>query len=252
MLDTRDEEVASDEPLELNALEVWQLKSDLAGGAGELDGERSLELAAARGLLPAENLGRVQHRQSAAQVAELEQALERFGEHRAAFRHSVEVRLGNVRLTGAVEQFDQESDELLFWRVGSLRPKDRIASWLRLLALILERERTAAAHLFGCGHNVETVRLAGPAPDEARALLGDWIKVWRDSRRRPLPFFARTSWEWTAKEAWGPTVQNAWSRMSFSEGNDACHRMIFGEDPRCDEFKSLARRLLGPIREASR
>ena len=252
MLDTRDEEVASDEPLELNALEVWQLKSDLAGGAGELDGERSLELAAARGLLPAENLGRVQHRQSAAQVAELEQALERFGEHRAAFRHSVEVRLGNVRLTGAVEQFDQGSDELLFWRVGSLRPKDRIASWLRLLALILERERTAAAHLFGCGHNVETVRLEGPAPDEARALLGDWIKVWRDSRRRPLPFFARTSWEWTAKEAWGPTVQNAWSRMSFSEGNDACHRMIFGEDPRCDEFKSLARRLLGPIREASR
>ena len=251
MLDTRDEEVASDEPLDLNALEVWQLKSELAGVAGELDGERSIELAAARGLLPAENLGRVQHRQSAAQVAELEQALERFEEHRSASRHSVEVGFGNVRLTGAVEQFHQGSDELLFWRVGSLRPKDRIASWLRLLTLISERERTAAAHLFGCGRNVETVRLEGPAPDEARALLGDWVEVWRDSRRRPLPFFARTSWEWTAKEAWGTNVQNAWSRMSFSEGNDACHRLIFGEDPYCDEFENLARRLLGPLRKAT-
>ena len=251
MLATRDEEVASDEPLDLNALEVWQLKRDLAGVAGELDGERSIELAAARGLLPAKNLGRVQHRQSAAQVAELEQALERFGEHRAAPQHSVEVEFGNVRLTGAIEQFHQGSDELLFWRVGSLRPKDRIASWLRLLALISERERTAAAHLFGCGRNVETVRLEGPAPDEARALLGDWIEAWRDSRRRPLPFFARTSWEWTAKEAWVTNVQNAWSRMSFSEGNDACHRMIFGEDPQCEEFENLARRLLGPLRKAT-
>ena len=250
VLATREEEVADDEPLDLNALEAWQLKSDLAG-SGELDDERTVELAAARGLLPAANLGRVQHRQSAAQVAALSEALHEFREHREAPPCGVEVALGNIRLVGAVCQFHEGSDELLFWRVGSLGAKYRIATWLRLLALICSREEPAKARMLGCGREVEEVVLGGPDPADARSLLGDWIDLWCDSRRRPLPFFASTTWAWTSRETWNSNVERMWSGQSYSEGNDACHRLIFGDNPCDDEFERLAGRLLGPLRDAA-
>ncbi len=249
-METREDEVENDEPLDLNALEAWQLKSDLAA-TGERDDERTIELAAARGLLPAANLGRVQHRQSAAQVAELERELEEFREHRDAPAFGLEVDLGSVRLVGAVEQFHAERNELLFWRIGSLRAKDRIATWLRLLALISSRDKAATAQLRGGRDKLETVTLAGPAPADARALLDEWIEAWRTSQRRPLLFFAHTSWTWTRKSAWDSAAEAAWSRQPWSEGNDASHRLIFGADPCNEEFERLAKRLLGPLREAS-
>ena len=249
LLDVREDDVASDEPLDLNALEAWQLKSDLAGIA-ERDDERTIALAAARGLLPPRNLGRVQHRQSAAQVAALMQALEPFRRHREAPPHRVEVELGNVRLVGAVEQFDESANDLLFWRIGSLRPKDRIGVWLRLLALVAGRQQPATANLLGSKARLERVELRGPEPEQARSLLGDWVEVWRESRRRPLPFFASTSWAWTEKRVWSAKVQNEWSKQPWFEGNDARHRLIFGDDPSGDDFERLAERLLRPLREA--
>ena len=250
LLDVREDDVAADEPLDLNALEAWQLKSDLAG-IGEQDDERTIELAAARGLLPPRNLGRVQHRQSAAQVAALMEELRPFQRHREAPPHRVEVEFGNVRLVGAVGQFDEGTNELLFWRIGSLRPKDRIGVWLRLLALVAGRQQPATAHLLGSKDQVEHVALRGPEPDEARSLLGDWVEVWRESQRRPLPFFASTSWVWTEKRAWSRKVQDEWSKQPWFEGNDPRHRLIFGDDPSGDDFERLAERLLRPLREAS-
>ena len=250
LLDVREDDVAADEPLDLNALEAWQLKSDLAG-IGEQGDERTIELATARGLLPPRNLGRVQHRQSAAQVAALMEELRPFQRHREAPPHRVEVEFGNVRLVGAVEQFDEGTNGLLFWRIGSLRPKDRIGVWLRLLALVAGRQQPATAQLLGSKDQVERVALRGPEPDEARSLLGDWVEIWRESQRRPLPFFASTSWVWTEKRAWSRKVQDEWSKQQWFEGNDPRHRLIFGDDPSGDDFERLAERLLRPLREAS-
>lgn len=260
-LSTREDDVENDEPLDLNALEVWQLKSDLTGKDG-LDDEATLQLAAARGLLPTGNLGRIEHRQSAAQVAQLDKELQRFDAHRQAKVQGLEVDLEGIKLVGAVKQFDPASNELLFWRVGRVRPKDRIATWLRLLAAIGSRNQAASAHLLGCGRELEKVVVQGPDPETARSLLSDWTEFWRESRRRPLPFFARTSWEWLEKQTWNDKVERAWSGRSYSEGNDASHRLIFtgeaegveaGAGAALDQgrFEDLARRLLGPLKKAS-
>lgn len=248
--DVRDEDVASDEPLALNNLEVWQLKSDLAKLEEQSDDLR-IKLASARGLLPPRNLGFVQHRQSAAQVAALMEELRPFQRHKEAPLRRVEVGFGNIRLVGAVGQFDERTNELLFWRIGRLRPKDRVGVWLRLLALVAGRQERATAHLVGGKDQVERVLLNGPEPDSARSLLGDWVEVWRESNRRPLPFFAETSWAWTAKGTWNSNVQDTWSKQPWSEGNDARHRLVFGDDPTSDDFERLAERLLRPLREAS-
>ncbi|MXW01694.1 MAG: exodeoxyribonuclease V subunit gamma [Holophagales bacterium] len=249
-LSTREDDVENDEPLDLNALEVWQLKSELSG-KDNLDDEATLELAAARGLLPAANLGRIEHRQSAAQVAELNHELKHFDAQLEAEVQGLEVDLEGVRLIGAVEQFDAATNELLFWRIGSVRPKDRIATWLRLLALIGSRNEAASARLLGCGRELQKVQVLGPDPATARSLLADWTEVWRESRRRPLPFFARTSWEWLEKQAWNANVERAWSGQSYSEGNRPSHQLIFNGKAEGVEFEDLARRLLGPLKEAS-
>ena len=162
------------------------------------------------------------------------------------------MEFGNVRLVGAVAQFERETNELLFWRIGRVRAKDRIGVWLRLLALIGNRQEPATAHLFGARDQVERVVLQGPEPDQARSLLDDWVEAWREGHRRPLPFFASTSWEWTAKGAWTGRVDEKWSGRPYSEGNNSSHRLIFGDGHGGDDFEHLAERLLRPLREASK
>ena len=249
VLDTRDEDVEDDEPLGLNALEIWQLKSDLAE-FGDLNQDRTLELAAARGLLPPRNLGLVQHRESAAQVRGLLDALHPFQEHSRSRRQQVDVPFGETRLVGGVDWFHEVKNELLWWRIGRIRAKDQIEVWLRLLALICHREQTATAHLFGVKTEVEKVTLTGPDPADARPMLGDWIDLWRDGQRRPLPFFASTSWEWIARKESSDAARKKWN-SDFGDGNDSCHHLVFGADPCSDEFEALARRLLGPLKDAS-
>ncbi len=249
VLDTREEELADDEPLDLNTLEAWQLKSDLAE-FGDLDEKRKNQLATAHGLLPPGKLGRVQHRESAAQVRELLEAIAPFRDHQDADRQQVDLDFGDVRLTGSVKNFLDAENELLWWRVGKIRAKDKMKVWLRLLALICQRQQEATARLRGGANEVERALLRGPAPAEARTCLDGWIDLWREGQHRPLPFFASTSWAWTASKTWNDSVERQWSGKPWSEGNDAGHRMIFGDDPCNREFERLAVDLLRPAIEA--
>ena len=245
-LDVRDDELDDDEPFHLDALQAWQLKSDLVdwGKPGEV---RAARLAAAGGLLPPGNMADIQHRESAGEVAGLQEALLPYQDHTATAE--VDVVIGGTRIVGVVKRFQGEKSELVWWRIGAVRGKDRIEMWLRLLALTVARDYPLTAYLFGSKRG-ETSTLTGPSPERARELLGDWVAVWREGQRKPLPFFAQTSWEWTAKQSTS-AVASAWTGTTWSEGNDAVHQMIFGNDPVDDSFQDLASRLLGPLREAT-
>ena len=245
-LDVRDDELDDDEPFQLDALQAWQLKSGLADW-GKPSGVRSARLAAASGLLPPGNMADIQHRESAGEVARLHEALQPYRDHNATAE--VDAVINDTRIVGVVEQFHGEKNELMWWRIGAIRAKDRIAVWLRLLALTGARDCRLTAYLFG-SKNGESSTLAGPSPEQARELLGDWVATWQQGQRKPLPFFAETSWGWAAKQS-STAVASAWSGQAWSEGNDAVHRMIFGDEPVDDSFKDLASRLLGPLRDAT-
>ena len=245
-LDVRDDELDDDEPFQLDALQAWQLKSDLADW-GRPSEVRAARLAAASGLLPPGNMADIQHRESAGEVARLHEALQPYRDHNATAE--VDAVTGDSRVVGVVERFHGEKNELVWWRIGTIRAKDRIAVWLRLLALTGTLDRRLTAYLFG-SKNGESSTLAGPSPERAGELLGDWVTAWHEGQRKPLPFFAEASWVWTAKQS-SSAVASAWSGMPWSEGNDAVHRMIFGDEPVDDSFKDLASRLLGPLRDAT-
>ncbi len=260
LLETREPEVANDEPFDLNALEDWKLKDQLVR-LGEMDADRSLAIMAAGGLLPPRNLGKLRHRDTAPEVVELLLKLNEFTDHREPPPLPVEVELEatfdggwagsgggatagtgqKVLLVGAVDDFSKEHNELLFWRVGNLRPKDRIATWLKLLAVTCERGEAANARLLGVKKKLKTEGIEGPDPATARKLLNEWVAVWQESRLRPLPFFADTSWRLVREdqknaggEATGAAANarqggsgaespNAWKARSVAGGRAADH-----------------------------
>jgi len=245
-LDVRDDELDDDEPFQLDALQTWLLKSDLAEW-DQPGGVRAARLAAASGLLPPGNLADIQHRESAGEVARLKEAVQPFRHCDATVE--VDALISGTRLVGVVQQSHGARNELLWWRIGRIRAKDRIEMWLRMLTLTVARDCRVTAYLFG-SKNAETSTLAGPLPEQAGELLGDWMTAWQEGQRRPLPFFAETSWKWIEKHSTS-AVASAWADRPWSEGNDPVHQMIFGDDPFDDSFEELADRLLGPLRDAT-
>ena len=248
-LDVRDDELDDDEPFQFDALQSWQLKSDLADWDKPSE-DRAARLAAAGGLLPPGNMAGIQHRESAGEVAALREALRPYEDHTA--RPEVDIVVNGTRIVGVVERFHGGRNELMWWRIGRIRAKDRIEVWLRLLALTVALDCRLTAYLFG-SKNADTSTLTGPPSERARALLGDWVSAWREGRHKPLRLFAEASWKWTERQS-ASAVKTGWISQPWSEGYDPVHRMMFGddpvEDPVDDSFKHLASHLLGPLREA--
>ena len=249
-LDRRRDELADDEPLTLDNLQSWQLKDSLAERTGQSE-ERSAAWSAASGLLPPSNLGEITQKAIAEEWQRLEEALAPYAEHRSATIRTFDLDLGGQRLLGAVKGYDEAAGELLWWRVGRLRPKDELDAWLRLLAVSCATGRPVNAKLFGIAGDVQEQALQGPPPDEARAFLEHWLKAWKDGRTRPIPFFAETSAAWLdkANDKANEAALSAWT-SAYGEGKDACHALIFGEDPTGEEFETLAKDLLAPLLEA--
>ena len=239
----RDDEIDDDEPFQLDALQAWQLKSDLAG-FGNADDERANRLATASGLLPPGNLARIQHRESSDEIGDLVDALAPFIDHTASA--DVDIDVDGMRIVGRVSAFHDSKNELVWHRIGRVRVKDRIAVWLRLLALTCAQGQPFTATLFGSKTASKPVILTGPTPSKARELLGHWVATWRDGQRRALPFFPDTSWATVA----GGKLESPWAGRDWSEGKDEYHRLVYPDGPNVDGFQTLASQLLGPLQEA--
>ena len=242
-LGIRDNEIDDDEPFQLDALQGWQLKSDLAG-FGNAHDDRTHALASASGFLPPGNLARIQHRESSDEVAGLVDALAPFIDHTASA--DVDTDVDGTRIVGRVEGLHGDKAELVWHRIGRVRTKYEIAVWLRLLALICAKEQPFTAYLFGSKTAPKPVVLSGPSPTTARELLSEWVAAWHEGQCKALPFFPETSWAAMA----GRNLDSPWASMAWSEGNDDYHRLVYPNGPRAEGFEALANRLLGPLQEA--
>ena len=240
-LEIDEEAPANDEePLELDALQQWQLKADLvrlppASGA----------LVRARGRLPPGNLGTSEHRRAAMQVETLLQALDPHQAHLNAVPTTVDVDIGGYRILGQVDGFLPDSDTFLWWRIGRIRDKDCIDVWLRLLALTCTTAEPIAAHVVGVSDAPQRSFIQGPPPAAAQTMLLDWLAAWRRAWREPLPFFPETSLSW-AREQNPQTARRTW-HGARAESQDPYYQLLCPAGPDADDFSPLAERLLGPL-----
>ena len=256
-LESEEAALEEDEPFELDALERYGLRSRIWEGmeAGR-DGERSEAILRGGGHLPPRALGRVTHERAWEEMEGLRSSL---APHRAALDApplEIDIEVAGFRVEGEIGPAGPEG--LLWWRIGALRPRDRIEVRLRQLALASAGHAPASALAVTMKEGSwSTTSL--PAPEEAEEELARWLEVWRRGQGEPLPFFPAASWAYAehiarrgenAAEEARNKAEHAWFGSPYhrGEGEEPYLALAFGEEsPVTGAFRELATGLLGPL-----
>ena len=255
-----------DEPFELDGLARWALKTEVyEHGAGDDFVEGIKRLVIARGRLPTGGPGEVVYEDVDGDVRGFRRALMRYEEALKANPKDLDLDVGRYRLVGEVGNVAAvdggRRHELLRWRIGAIRPQDRFAAWLELLAWVVQKEAEAEAHLvcLAPGGVVRTV-FEAPDPEEARHHLELWLDAWWRGTGELLPFAPGASMEYAkgfAKSrdrdrAWNAASGNWHGERAYDGLQNAYVALAYdGEDP-FDErrFAELAETLLLPLLDA--
>ncbi|MHB1853696.1 MAG: exodeoxyribonuclease V subunit gamma, partial [Acidimicrobiales bacterium] len=244
-------------PLELDALEKWGVGDRLL--EARLEGaspEDALAAEVARGLLPPSPLDAAILDEVAPCV---ERILDRFGAEpctsspSASYEVNVELPDGRY-LIGSVS--DVRDGTIITCTYSRLRPKQRLAAWVRFLALSASRpDLEVAAVAFGLGKKpykgVSPVArsafwpLSGPPASRREAAISRLVilvDLYERNLREPLPIFCRTSaeaveaarfsddWESPARKAW----ESGYNR--YGENEEPEHVRLYGDEAPLQRF----------------
>ncbi|MBW1818371.1 MAG: exodeoxyribonuclease V subunit gamma [Deltaproteobacteria bacterium] len=179
----------------------------------------------------------------------------------------IDLRLGETDLTGYLRGVYQ--DNRLQYRCGKLRPRDRLDTWIRHLALncMSPDEYPRVTVLGGIDPEVKKARAwlsveYGPV-EECREILESLLDLYRRGLEKPLRFFPESSWQYIHRSH----VKNALPDKALAEARktwagDDWHRGE-SEDPYYDlcfrtadhldaEFQEIAEAVFGPMLEFQR
>ncbi|MDQ3359459.1 MAG: exodeoxyribonuclease V subunit gamma, partial [Actinomycetota bacterium] len=189
-------------PITLDGLEKWdvgdRLLHDMLDG---LDPDASCTAELLRGLLPPRSLGH----QLLREVAEVVQALlSSTADVRAVAARSldVDIDLGDGRrLTGTVPHV--HGDRIVTVTYSTLKARQRLESWIQLLALTLGHPGTTwTGYAVGRDGRTPRAAIAQGLDSSARPWLLDLVDIYDRGRREPIPLPAQT----------GAAYAHAWVR----------------------------------------
>jgi exodeoxyribonuclease V gamma subunit len=230
------EEVEDDLPVELDGLAKWEIGQRLVDAMLDgTDGRTATLAEIARGSLPPGILGRPVIEDVfpvAKEIVAAARAIE------PSPPDSIDVRLAlpdGRLLSGTVPGVS--GDVLLAVTYSKLAARQRLAAWVRLLALTVARpERGFSAATVGRASGDACVAIARIPPlgrDEALDHLAALLDLYDRGMREPLPLYCSTSAAYAvAFAAGGDPVAAAraeWSGSRFSPENDeAEHQLVLG------------------------
>ena len=240
----RDEEEPRDEePFVPAGLEWWQLRQQaLDDLLARQDPERVGARLRAAGLLP--------HGQAGTRVlTRLREEVAPFAEQVAPLRESLappltlDLEIDGWRLQGEIGRWDGQG--LLDWRVGKTRPQDRLALWIRHLALCAARDDVADARFLASED--EGLTLPPLDFDKAREHLGGLLGWYAEGLRTPLPFLSQSSWAWAEAVAKGKAKDSP-KEVNDERGRPTVRLAFRDRDPLADpRFRELAEAVYGPL-----
>lgn len=206
----REDGVEDREPLELDSLDAWSLRSRMVDHLTENpDGwtddalvEAMLDRVGGEGTLPMRAGGRAiletEVGKGRALLANLEEV---DGDLTEGLELSVQIEDGPL-LVGRADRVLGRDDELLLeWGTpsSSANASLQLRAWLHLLAAVANGHAVVGGRLVGNASQGNSKRAGGEfmafdgTADEAQGLLTDLIGVWRTARQRPIPLFANAS-----------------------------------------------------------
>jgi exodeoxyribonuclease V gamma subunit len=250
-LSDRQDELVDSLPVELDALERWQigdrlLESCLAG----VDIQTAVEAERRRGLLPPGDLAEPVLSAVQPEVEELVEMLDRSG-FLGGFTSSREVAItlqDGRTLIGAVPAVrDHTIISCVFSR---LAPKHRLAAWVRLLALCADGSGNGTrAVTVGRGRAGDPVAMVAAGPvstPEALAQLTLLTDLYQRGMRSPLPMVCDGSAAWAKARREGCSEEDAllrlereWKKddpdLAYVHGRDPSLIAVYSEKPWPDE-----------------
>jgi exodeoxyribonuclease V gamma subunit len=155
---------------------------------------------------------------------------------------------GNIQLLGWVKNLT--TNGLLFYRPAKVTAKDRLVAWMHHVVMAAIGRPVVTRHI-GLSESVDYKRLS---QKQAKALLQQWVELYLDGRKQPLPFFVKSSEKWcqTAKMT---EVAKMFNGSSFNqipgEGDDLYIERVFKDvDNLPKAFEQLAEQIFKPLFDA--
>ncbi len=237
------DELADAIPVNLNALELWQvgdrLMSEILAGQ---DPEAVMLAEQLRGTLPPGVLGAEAFRKV---TEECQKLWARTAQLREGDRRSVDVDVdlgGGRRLTGTVSSI--YGNKILSLGYSRLKPRQRLLTWIDLLALsAAQPDESWTGHAVGKGRAGPQRALSGPLDHRASEWLRELVELRDLGSTLPLPLPVATSAAWAeahaksllghdappadaARRDWQTDPHNAFGIQG--EDADASHQRVFG------------------------
>ncbi len=241
------DELADAIPVDLNALELWQVGDRLLSEilAGQ-DPQAVMLAEQLRGTLPPGVLGEQAFRKV---TEECQKLWARTAELREGARRSVDVDVdlgGGRRLTGTVSNV--YGNKIVSLGYSRLKARQRLLTWIDLLALSAARpDESWTGHAVGKGRAGPQRALSGPLDHRATEWLRTLVELRDLGLTMPLPLPVATSGAWAeahakellghdappadaARRDWQTDPHNAFGIEG--EDADASHQRVFGPPPR--------------------
>jgi exodeoxyribonuclease V gamma subunit len=190
------------EPLQLDALQRWQLGTALLDRADEVatsgrDWDDVIRVELARGRMPAGALGRHEVRDVVRVARGMVARLDRLGPRED---RDVTARVAGTTIEGRVRLAVGERTQLVETWYGTEDGKRHLRAWLRhLVAQVhLAEDRPRSVLLFRSGSENEVDAAVYPSlpADVAADGLRRWVELYERCRHERVPFVPKVSWQY--------------------------------------------------------
>jgi exodeoxyribonuclease V gamma subunit len=160
----------------------------------------------------------------------------------------IELLVNNVVLVGRVDSLYAQN--LILWRAGKLRAKDRIALYLQWLCLCADAPKVGLNQ----AHFISTEKLYSlPVIEKQTALqqLAIWLEHWQLGGDQILHFYPEAAWQWATSQDINKTLSTfKGNDFATGEGTEAhIQRVCPDLALRFEPFSQIAEALLLPLVE---
>jgi len=160
----------------------------------------------------------------------------------------IELLVNNVVLVGRVDSLYAQN--LILWRAGKLRAKDRIALYLQWLCLCADAPKVGLNQ----AHFISTEKLYSlPVIEKQTALqqLAIWLEHWQLGGDQILHFYPEAAWQWATSQDINKTLSTfKGNDFAAGEGTEAhIQRVCPDLSLRFEPFSRIAEALLLPLVE---
>jgi exodeoxyribonuclease V gamma subunit len=243
--------IADREPIEIDTLEAYSLKSDLLDR--KLAGNSLAEakpLLTAEGRLPLGRVGDALHRKLCDDVAAFHERLRPYHPERRADPQPVDFAVGDFRITGELPA-PTPAGQLLF-RPATLKAKDLVRAWLtHVLWHAATDEAAGKTTLVGEKAKDRSIVAFASIPGAKTILTGLLDLYWR-GMREPLKFFPATSLAFAEADPVDAeqAARKAWASDEYNRGDDSdeyvalCFR---NTNPLDEDFAATAQAVFAPM-----